>query len=166
MYRRIDDFLRDWSDESAATLKVFRHLTDAALAQRVTPEGRTAGRLAWHITQSVPQMAREAGLTVKGPADADPMPATIEEIGGRYGEAACSFSGAVKAEWTDDLLGAELPMYGESWARGKILSVLIRHEVHHRAQLTVLMRQAGLIVPGVYGPAREEWAAYGAEPQE
>ena len=24
---------------------------------------------------------------------------------------------------------------------------------------TVLMRQAGLTVPGVYGPAREEWAA-------
>jgi uncharacterized damage-inducible protein DinB len=27
--------------------------------------------------------------------------------------------------------------------------------------MTVLMRQAGLAVPGVYGPAREEWAAYG-----
>ena len=28
----------------------------------------------------------------------------------------------------------------------------------------VLMRQAGLKVPGVYGPAREEWTAYGMQP--
>jgi len=26
--------------------------------------------------------------------------------------------------------------------------------------MTVLMRQAGLVVPGVYGPAREEWGQY------
>jgi uncharacterized damage-inducible protein DinB len=27
--------------------------------------------------------------------------------------------------------------------------------------MTVLMRQAGLAVPGMYGPAREDWAKYG-----
>jgi hypothetical protein len=26
------------------------------------------------------------------------------------------------------------------------------------------MREAGLDVPGVYGPARQEWAAYGMKP--
>ena len=30
--------------------------------------------------------------------------------------------------------------------------------------MTVLMRQAGLKVPGVYGPAREEWAEFGMQP--
>jgi uncharacterized damage-inducible protein DinB len=44
------------------------------------------------------------------------------------------------------------------------LTVLLRHEIHHRAQMTVLMRQAGLRVPGVYGPSREEWAAMQAQP--
>ena len=34
-------------------------------------------------------------------------------------------------------------------------------EAHHRGQMTVLMRQAGLTVPGIYGPAQEEWAAMG-----
>jgi hypothetical protein len=28
----------------------------------------------------------------------------------------------------------------------------------------VLMRQAGVRVPGVYGPAREEWPEYGMQP--
>jgi uncharacterized damage-inducible protein DinB len=32
--------------------------------------------------------------------------------------------------------------------------------------MTVLMRQAGLVVPGVYGPAREEWAAMNMPPAE
>jgi uncharacterized damage-inducible protein DinB len=34
-------------------------------------------------------------------------------------------------------------MYGEMWAKGKILAVLIGHQAHHRAQMTVLMRQSG-----------------------
>jgi len=46
-----------------------------------------------------------------------------------------------------------------------VLVSLITHQAHHRGQMTVLMRQAGLKVPGVYGPAREEWAAMGMPPQ-
>ena len=42
---------------------------------------------------------------------------------------------------------------------------MVKHEVHHRAQMTVLMRQAGLAVPGIYGPAAEEWEAMGLPPQ-
>jgi len=53
-------------------------------------------------------------------------------------------------------------MYGETWARGLTLFYLILHQAHHRGQITVLMRQAGLTVPGIYGPAKEEWAAFGA----
>lgn len=29
--------------------------------------------------------------------------------------------------------------------------------------MTVLMRQAGLPVPGIYGPAKEEWTTFGLE---
>ncbi len=39
--------------------------------------------------------------------------------------------------------------------------VLIGPETHHLGQMTELMRQAGLKVPGVYGPSKEEWTAYG-----
>jgi uncharacterized damage-inducible protein DinB len=31
--------------------------------------------------------------------------------------------------------------------------------------MMMLMRQAGLTVPGIYGPAYEEWAAYNMPPQ-
>jgi len=43
------------------------------------------------------------------------------------------------------------------------LDLLIKHIIHHRGQMTVLMRQAGLNVPGVYGPSRDEWSQMGME---
>lgn len=57
-------------------------------------------------------------------------------------------------------------MYGEMWAEGKTLSVLVTHQIHHRSQLTIVMRLLGLKVPGTYGPSNEEWAAYGMPAQE
>ncbi|MEA3297729.1 MAG: DinB family protein, partial [candidate division Zixibacteria bacterium] len=43
---------------------------------------------------------------------------------------------------------------------------LIQHQIHHRGQMTVLMRQAGIKVPSLYGPAKEDWAQMGLEPPE
>jgi len=165
MFRTIDDFLNSWRQESESTLKVFANLTDASLEQRVTPDGRSIGKLAWHIVVSIPQMAHEAGLTaVQGSKDDDAVPSTVAEIREAYEAVARSLTEAVLSSWTDEQLADVIPMYGESWSRGLTLSILLRHEAHHRAQITVLMRQAGLVVPGCYGPAREEWATMGMAP--
>ena len=75
-----------------------------------------------------------------------------------------SLAEQIRSRWDDASLAVTDDMYGETWPRGLTLSILIHHQAHHRGQMTVLMRQAGLKVPGVYGPAREEWAAYGAPP--
>jgi uncharacterized damage-inducible protein DinB len=79
-------------------------------------------------------------------------------------EAASAAVAAGVAAWTDATLEVEDDMYGERWPRGLTLQALIVHQAHHRGQMTVLMRQAGLRVPGVYGPSREEWTAYGMPP--
>jgi len=166
MYRRISDFLNDWKEESQATTAVLDALTDASLTQRVTPNGRSLAKLGWHIAQS-PHMVTEAGLAgLEAPKESDPVPTSVKAIRDGYVGAAASLAQVLEKGWTDAQLGEEVPMYGESWSRGKVLSVIIRHEAHHRGQMTVLMRQAGLIVPGPYGPAREQWAAYGMEPQD
>jgi uncharacterized damage-inducible protein DinB len=44
--------------------------------------------------------------------------------------------------------------------------VLIKHQEHHRGQLTVLMRQAGLNVSSVSGPVKEDWAKLNLPPAE
>ena len=64
MFRVILDFLGSWAYETEATVKVFDNLTDASLEQRVSPEGRTLGRLAWHIVQTLPEMCGRTGLEV------------------------------------------------------------------------------------------------------
>ena len=81
------------------------------------------------------------------------------------GSSAATLLDEVSKHWTDAMLIETVPMYGEDWARGKVLSALILHQTHHRGQMNILMRQAGLVVPGVYGPAYEEWGAYNVPPQ-
>jgi uncharacterized damage-inducible protein DinB len=165
MYRRLDDFTKNWKGETDSTVKVFRQLTDASLGQKVSPEGRTLGYLAWHITTSIPEMMNRTGLTVAG-AQHGPAPATAAELVAAYETAATSLLEQVQSRWTDASLDEVHEMYGETWANGFTVAALLGHQTHHRGQMTVLMRQAGLAVPGVYGPSREEWVAYGMPAQE
>jgi uncharacterized damage-inducible protein DinB len=165
MFCTIADFLRSWDYESQSTLKMLRALTDASLNQRVTPDGRSLGTLAWHITTSVSDMAGQAGLPVRATRADEPVPAAAAAIAAAYEQAATALAEAVKANWSDAQLPDELSMYGEKWTKGSTLAMVIAHQTHHRGQVTVLMRQAGLVVAGVYGPAKEEWAAHGVPPQ-
>jgi uncharacterized damage-inducible protein DinB len=165
MFRTISDFLKSWDYESASTLKVLRELNDSSLDQRVTPDGRALGFLAWHITTTLSELPGQAGLEVDGPRQEDPVPASAAIIAAAYQRAARNLAEVVESSWKDSQLAGEIPMYGERWTRGATLSALIAHQCHHRGQMTVLMRQAGLKVPGVYGPAKEEWAAFGMQAQ-
>lgn len=167
MFRTLADFVSLYADESAKTREVLAALTDASLAQSINKDHRTAGRLAWHITQTVPEMLGSVGLKPTGPDPEAPVPASARAIAEAYDKASSSVAGAVKAAgWTDATLSEDRPMYGETWTVAFALRAFVFHEVHHRAQLTVLMRQAGLKVPGLYGPAKEDWAAFGAPAPE
>ncbi len=162
MFTRLEDFKTDWAYESDATLKVLRALTDASLAQAVTPGRRTLGRIAWHLVLTIPEMLGQTGLTIDGPGEQAPVPSSAAQIVAAYEAVAAALSTRVAAEWNDATLEVVDLTYGEHWKRGFTLQALINHQAHHRGQMTVLMRQAGLSVPGVYGPAEEEWAGHGA----
>lgn len=166
MYRSIEEFIGDYSRERESTLKIMKALNDTSLAQRANPESRPLGRMAWHVVTAVGEMMNRTGLEVKGPGDDAPVPATAAEIVAAYDATTSSLLEQVQTKWTTESLGVVVDMYGEQWPNAVTLQVLIRHEIHHRAQMTVLMRLAGLAVPGVYGPSREEWTAYGMPPQE
>lgn len=162
MFRAIDDFLAVWKDEAKMTSKVFDLLTDDSLKQSIHNDHRTIGRLAWHLTQTVPEMLGKTGLVLKGPSEHDKAPSSASVIAKAYEEAAASVAPAFDVvRWTDAELETKRPMYGEEWTVGFVLRAFILHQVHHRGQITVLMRQAGLKVPGLYGPSKEDWAVYG-----
>ena len=164
MIRTISDFEHSWSQEIESTQKVFKHLKNGSLTKVIHPDVRTLGRLAWHITTTIPEMTGKMGLTIAGPKEHDPIPATAKEILKGYSDAAISLLDEVKNNWTDATLEVVDDMYGEKWKRGFSLEGFIKHEIHHRGEMIVLMRQCGLAVPGVYGPTRDEWGAYGMQP--
>ena len=166
MIATIAEFERLWTQEAASTRKVFAALTDASLAQTVSPGGRTLGRLAWHVVGTIPEMAGKMGLHIGSPAEGAPVPASADAIRVAYDDASGSLLHQIRSGWTDPMLRVETAMYGESWTRAFSLTVLVHHQIHHRGQMTVLMRQAGLRVPGLYGPAREEWAGMGMKEPE
>ena len=162
MLRKVDDFVKDWEYEAEATGNILHALSDESLSQKVSPEGRTLGFLGWHLAQTLGEMLERVGLKIDAPGFDKDCPTTAAEIADAYQKAAMSVADEVKNNWTDETLLETDDMYGETWARGLTLFYLIAHQSHHRGQMTVLMRQAGLKVPGVYGPAKEEWAAMGA----
>ena len=162
MLRKIEDFQKDWAYEAEMTGKILNTLTDAFLGQKVNEDGRTLGFLGWHLTQTLGDMLGLVGLKIDAPGFDLECPASAAEIAAAYEKAARSVTDEIAANWTDDTLLQSDEMYGDTWARGLTLFYLITHQAHHRGQMTVLMRQAGLPVPGVYGPAKEEWAAMGA----
>jgi uncharacterized damage-inducible protein DinB len=163
MFRRVQDFLETWAHERAATLKILTALTDASLAQAVTTDHRTLGRLAWHVATTCAEMMERTGLRVGGPSHEAAPPSSAAAIAATYEKASQAVADGV-ASWADATLDVEDDMYGQKWARGMTLMALVVHQVHHRGQMTVLMRQAGLRVPGVYGPSRDEWARMGMQP--
>lgn len=162
MFRKIKDFQRAWAYEADMTGKVLTSLTDASLGQQVYSDGRSLGFLGWHMTLTLGEMLGLVGLKIDAPAEEAACPLNAADIAAAYEKAAKSVADEVAANWTDETLLMEDEMYGETWSRGMTLFYLIAHQTHHRGQMTVLMRQAGLPVPGIYGPAKEEWAAMGA----
>lgn len=156
MFRRIDDFLADWQRETETTLRVLRTLTDASLAQSIGEGRQTLGGLAWHLAQAVGIMLGGAGVSVAGPGRGDAAPSSAGEIAAAYERSAVAVPDAVRAAWTDEQLPEPVLMFGQPLPRGIVLTLLVKHQAHHRGQMTVLMRQAGLRVPGCYGPSEEE----------
>ena len=165
-YTSLNEFLGDWAYESESTLKVLENLTDPSLEQKVTPTGRSLGFLGWHLTETIGEMMGRTGLKVFSPDFTtgnwnEKSAANLKEC---YNHSSDSLVEKLNANWSDSTLQEIDDMYGEKWKRGITLNVLILHQAHHRGQMTILMRQAGLKVPGFYGPSYEEWQNMGMEP--
>ncbi len=166
MYRTISDFIDDWQEESSSTIKMFKAINDECLQQSISGEVRKIAVLSWHITLTPGEMLLKAGLHIAGPEEHSKPPATAAEIVAAYKTVAGSVTKEVGEKWKDAELYEMVNMYGQQWSKSRILSVLVRHQTHHRGQLSVLLRLCGLPIPGVYGPSREEWKAMGMAPLE
>jgi uncharacterized damage-inducible protein DinB len=161
MYVTVSDFIKEWNNEALLTLKVLDGLTDDSLKQQVYPEGRTLGRIAWHLTASIPDYLAHFGVKVPKTEDEENVPASAKEIADTFKRLSEEAAQAIQQQWSDDTLSQTQNAFGREETNAQILMGLIKHIVHHRGQLTILIRQAGLKPFGVYGPPKEDWANLG-----
>ncbi len=165
MFNTINEFKQAWDNEAQATMKVFDYLTDEGIAQKVTPGTRSLGFLGWHLASSLQEMPTQIGMKDESPLDPNYEPQNVQEIKEAYSKANEMLKNFLTT-LNNETLKQEFDIYGERWSADFLLTALITHQIHHRGQMTVLMRQAGLKVPGIYGPSKEEWVNYGAPAQK
>lgn len=166
MFTSLHQFIDEWKMEAALTQKVLQVLTNESLQQQVAPDHFTLGKLAWHITLSVHYFLSAAGLEFQAEGnwlefqdqgkDSD-QPTSAASITEAYDRTSHAMLDALQTQWNDVTLSETRNMWGTIVLPiSAVLRLLIQHQAHHRGQMFVLMRQAGLVVPGVYGPSREE----------
>ena len=163
MYVTISDFIKEWNREAMLTQNVLNGLTDESLKQQVYPEGRTLGRIAWHLTTNIPDYLSHFGFKIDGIENAESAPTSAKEIAETFQEVSSHAAQIIEQQWTDKSLEQIQEAFGRQESNSQILMGLIKHIVHHRGQITVLMRQAGLKPFGVYGPPKEDWIHLGVE---
>ncbi len=161
MLTSIEVFLLEWQSEFEITKKLFEEITNASLTQKIAPHHFTLSQLAWHITVSVHEILTAKQLEFESPGEESECPQQATIILDAYKKVNSDMIHAMRSQWKDKNLDDVMNVYGLDWSNHQTLRMLINHQIHHRGQLTVLMRQAGLFVPGTYGPSREQWAQMG-----
>jgi uncharacterized damage-inducible protein DinB len=164
MFLTLKHFLKSWEYEACATHKLINNLTDESLKQEITSQSWNLGRIAWHTVASIYIIAANTNLVFQAPSKDWPVPTSAKFIAESYMQTNEAFVQAITTQWKDQTLEELITFLGKEIPNGSLLMFLIQHQSHHRGQMTVLMRQAGLTVPGIYGPSKEEWANFGMEP--
>ncbi|WP_145037129.1 DinB family protein [Paenibacillus sp. Y412MC10] len=157
------DFMTEWLKEAQITEQVMNALTDDSLKTAMTEQHRTLGQLAWHLVMSIQYMTM-LGLQFEGPSREQKIPDSAAEITDSYRRIRHALLDAVQSQWSEEDLRATREFDGEPWTNAAFLHFTLVHQAHHRGQMTVLMRQAGLRIPELYGPTYDSWIDKGMDP--
>ena len=156
MYRNVNDFIEDWTVAAEGTLRILNSLSDEKLDQSIVEGHSTLGWLGWHIATSPAFFASLVGLNVKSAIKENKEQIKVIDIVETYKKIVEAVKREVETNLTDEKLVEKIDSFAGETTRGVLLRKLLDHQTHHRGQMTVLLRQAGLPVPGVMGPTKEE----------
>jgi uncharacterized damage-inducible protein DinB len=163
MFRTVNDFLQSWQTEAENTQRLFGTLTDESLDYGNASFPRGVARLSQHIAESIPAMMGMIGSPIDEQIPFGIVPTSSDNVRTDYNRATAAVTSLI-SKWDDASLTEDVPFFGRKMPRGLAISVMIGHQTHHRGQLVVLMREAGLPSVAVYGPTREDWVKMGQEP--
>lgn len=154
MYQTGNDFLQHYGYESATTQNVLNALTDESLATSKGEGQHNLGQIAWHIATAFGYMTQAAWEMPEYTYEA-PAGLTAKQIQEKFTQFTARVNEITAGKSSDDMAQQHRFFDTYDWSLGQALGVMISHEIHHRGQITVLMRQAGLTVPNIYGPNYE-----------
>jgi uncharacterized damage-inducible protein DinB len=151
-----------WNAEAARTVRVLEAIPRDAYDFRPDAGGRSIGEMAWHLAEG--DAYNSVGVA-EGSFSRNMRPPGID----RPKEVAALAPGyaRIQREAVERIKGVseeqlETPIQFWSGDKMRGMDVLwgaIYHNIHHRGQLSLMIRLAGGVAPGVYGPNREEMAA-------
>jgi len=158
MGQAMDAFVADWEWENGNTVKCLEAMPDGKLDMAPHEKSMTLHRLAWHLCEAERWFVAEAlGVEVPGenpvPRE-NPAPNVAAVVAARKASHASLVSAVRRKD--DAWLAEKVEFLGMNVPRRSALDIMIRHEVHHRGQLSVYLRLASVNVPSVYGPSADD----------
>ena len=160
MYSNMQEFVEGYGWESGVTASLLDNLTQESLSVKKADGHNTLGELAYHVATSPAMMMREIKWDMPERGWAPTGEVNLEELRANY-RADVEAIKAKAATLSEDELNEVHHVFGMmDWQAKQMFGALVCHEIHHRGQLSVLMRQAGLVVPSIYGPNYEETQEY------
>ena len=154
-----DLFLKFWDKEAPAMREVIKRIPQERCDYRADPKGRTAREIAWLIVREETLLGE--GLQ-KGVLEWQevPAPPTMQEILDTYDREHPLATTRMKAK---PAVGWEQPV-PFMWGGQEVMRAsgfenawgFLFDLIHHRGQLTMLLRPMGSTVPQIYGPSADE----------
>jgi uncharacterized damage-inducible protein DinB len=163
----VETFRAAWNAEAQDTLRLLEALPADQYDFRPDPKGRSIGEMAWHLSEIDACLTFGIALRRFRFEDEPPdlkRPREIKQLAPGYRRVHEQAVARLES-LTDDQLDETVTYFDgrQVTIRRVLWSELLRHLVHHRAQLVLLCRQAGGTPPGFYGPNREEMQAIQAK---
>lgn len=163
----IDAYLAELDHESATTRRVLDRVPDGRWDWKPHERSMTLGRLAGHVAEILGwgsevltsdefdfATAAERGWVALSASDRRQLLDRFDREVARFREAAQGVTDEhMRGPWTlrsGDQVVFTLPR------AAALRSFVFNHTVHHRGQLSVYLRLAGVPVPSIYGPSADE----------
>lgn len=160
----LEQFLRAWEREAQGTIRLLKALPVDHYDARPDPDGRSLGELAWHLAEVEAYMTHgvEIGKFELGrkPPNIE-RPRTVEALAPGYERIHREAVARIEKLAPEDL-DRRIVFFGghEMQIRTILWNAILHHLIHHRGELVLMCRIAGGVPPGLYGPTREETAAF------
>lgn len=147
--------------ESSSTERMLSAIPTNIMGKKIHAKFRSAGELGMHIGDTVRDLTASIKTgTLVFTMETTKTPASAEGIVRHYKDAIEEFMRESK-NFTEAQLTKKYPfeMGGKVvWEPSgfELMSGYICHEIHHRAQIGVVLRVLDAKVPGMYGPTADE----------